>query len=242
MLTAGSEVAFVNESEVDDVVCENSGDMPKISTVQLKRDRGITKGILTKKQNEIESLIDKFGSIAVVEIKLAELNSTLEGLEHIHALYHGTLSDHEDIQDSLDYFNYEELKVKDLILRVQKYQISLAKEQPEKPLTPIVKPLDSISNVGSKRSSVASSVSGARAKASDRKVKLLTEVNVLKKMQNLEQEELRLQQAKEELKIKTELAKAEAEERTLAETVKGSVMHDDKPLPLHLRHNLDEKE
>lgn len=172
-----------------------------MSTLRLKRDRGIAKGILTKKRNEIESLIDKFGSIAGVEIKLAELNSALERLEHVRAFYHETLNDHEDIQDSLDYFNYEELKVKDLISRVQNYQISLAKEQPEKPLTPIVKPSDSISNFGSKRSSVASSVSSARAKASARKVKLLTEANALKKMQNLEQEELRLQQAKEELKI-----------------------------------------
>ncbi|KAK3729480.1 hypothetical protein QZH41_019941, partial [Actinostola sp. cb2023] len=87
--------------------------------------------------------------------------------------------------------------------------------------------------VGSKRSSVASSVSSARAKASARKAKLLAEANALKKMQNLEQAELRLQQAKEELKLETELAKAEAEERALAEAAKGSVLYDDKPLPLH---------
>ena len=140
MTTVGLEVAFVNESEVPEVVSENPGAVPKTSIVQLKRDRGVAKGLLTKKRNEMESYIDKFESAAVVKIKLAELNSALERLEHAHTLYHEPLSDHEDIQDSLDYFNYEELKVKDLISRVQKCQISLAKEQPENPSTPVVAP------------------------------------------------------------------------------------------------------
>ena len=83
-------------------------------------------------------------------------------------------------------------------------------------------------------SSVSSSVSNARAKISARKAGLLAKANMLKKMQSLEQEELKL---KQDLNLEAKLAKADAEERALMEAEEegnvGGVVNDEPPLPLN---------
>ena len=82
-------------------------------------------------------------------------------------------------------------------------------------------------------SSVSSSVSNARAKISARKAGLLAKANMLKKMQSLEQEELKL---KQDLNLEAKLAQADAEEHALMEEEEGNVggvVNDEPPLPLN---------
>ena len=91
-----------------------------------------------------------------------------------------------------------------------------------------IRPEDSISNVGRRsrvsrsshasktsRSSHISSVS-ARAKAAAREAVLEAEAATLKMLHEIEEEELKLRQRKNELKLNTELAKARAEEHAYA--------------------------
>ena len=66
------EVQFVNESEISDVASKATSARSKVVMEQLKRNRSTAKGILTKKRNEIELLINKFESSAAVELKLSE--------------------------------------------------------------------------------------------------------------------------------------------------------------------------
>ena len=100
----------MNESEISDVVSKATSAPSNVVMEQLKRNRSTAKGILTKKRNEIELLINKFESSAAVELKLSELKSAFEQLKLSHGNYHETLTEEEEIQDSLDYLSYEELK------------------------------------------------------------------------------------------------------------------------------------
>ena len=112
-------------------------------------------------------------------------------------------------------------------------------KQPSRATNPsILDPEDSISNVGSRatskvpqkskacsrassKSSRRSSVSSARIAAAAKRASLTAEASMLREQQALQQEELRLQQRKQELALETEIAKAKAEERALAEAEAG---------------------
>ena len=112
-------------------------------------------------------------------------------------------------------------------------------KQPSRAANPsILDPEDSISNVGSRatskvlqkskassrassKSSRRSTVSSARIAAAAKRASLTAEASMLREQQALQQEELRLQQKKQELALETEIAKAEAEERALAEAEAG---------------------
>ena len=108
------EVQFANDSEISDVVSKANSAPSRVVMEHLKENRSTSKGILTKKRNEIELLINKFESSAAVELKLSELKSAFEQLKLSHGNYHETLTEEEEIQDSLD-LSYEELKAEDLI-------------------------------------------------------------------------------------------------------------------------------
>ena len=70
--TLSMAVQFMNESEISDVASKATSAPSKVVMRQLKRNRSTAKGILTKKRNEIELLINKFESSAAVELKLSE--------------------------------------------------------------------------------------------------------------------------------------------------------------------------
>ena len=229
----------MNESEISDVVSKATSAPSNVVMEQLKRNRSTAKGILTKKRNEIELLINKFESSAAVELKLSELKSAFEQLKLSHGNYHDTLTEEEEIQDSLDYLSYEELKVEDLISRLQKCKDSVEKMNLEGPLGSKSNHSELASNTTKSRksaSSVSSSVSNARAKVSARKAGLLAKANMLKKMQSLEQEGLKLKQMQQDLNLEAKLAQADAEERALMEAEEGNVggvVNDEPPLPLN---------
>ena len=64
-------------------------------------------------------------------------------------------------------------------------------------------------------------MSSARIAVAAKRASLTAEASMLRKQQALQQEELRLQQRKQELALETEIAKAEAEERVLAQAEVG---------------------
>ena len=150
----------------------------------------------------------------------------LENLKKAHILFHDTLSEDEDIDESADYMRFEELKFEDLFSRLEKRRSFLLKEHCESgPLCSKisqVQPNDSVSHSGkSKNSSTSSSVSSAMAKLSVIKAGLLAKAASLQKLKELEQQQLQLKQRKRELEIETGLAETEAEEIALA-NVEGS--------------------
>ena len=87
-------------------------------------------------------------------------------------------------------------------------------------------PEDSVSNVESRHESVTSrksvsrsTVSDDRAKATAKRAILEAEAATLKRLHQIEEEELKLRQRKNELKLETEMAKARAEEIAFSQAV-----------------------
>ena len=145
----------------------------------------------------------------------------------IHVAFHKELIDAESVRESQKYYQLVSRQV-DLLLK--NLEIWLTGIDATRAVSSIeVRPEDSISNVGRRsrvsrslhasktsRSSHTSSVS-ARAKAAARKAFLEAEAATLKIPHEIEEEELKLRQCKNELKLKTELAKARAEEHAYAQ-------------------------
>ena len=153
---------FVNDSEISDVVSKATSAPSKVVMEQLKQKRSTAKGILTKKRNENELLINKFESSAAVELKLSELKSAFEQLKLSHGNYHEALTEEGEIQDSLDYLSYEEVKAEDLISRLQKCKDSVEKMNLEGPFSSKSRHSELASSATKSRksaSSVSSSVS-----------------------------------------------------------------------------------
>lgn len=119
IMSENAKIKFVNESEIAGVVSEKAALLPKMSSQQLRWNRSTAKGLLTKK-NKIESLLNKLQHASDVELKTLELETSLESLKKAHVLYHDTLSEDENIDESADYVRFEELKVEDLFSRLEK--------------------------------------------------------------------------------------------------------------------------
>ena len=205
--------------------------------LRLKASRSAAKGIITRRRNEAREMMSDFGNPYDIEQKLVELDEAITGFEAAHQAYHNQLDNRNEIEDSLEYYEVTMLLASDSkrIIEdwIQKFK------QPSRTTNPsILDPEDSISNVGSRatskvpqkskacsrassKSSRRSSVSSARKAVAVKRASLTAEASMLREQQALQQEELRLQQRKQELALETEIAKAKAEERALAEAEAG---------------------
>ena len=163
-----AEIKFVEESEVSEVLLGRAVAIPKMAK-QLKRDRSVVKGLFTKKRNEISAIFEELTKSSEVEKKLSELISSFEGLMRAHVLYHDTLAERLEIEESNDYMRFEELKFKELAQSLEKCKAKLVSNSENLPANSqsLVTPSDSASQAGkSKRSSsVGSSISSTKAEA-----------------------------------------------------------------------------
>ena len=202
-------------------------------TLRLQRSRSSAKGVVTKRQRELLELMKDSNNVDQVRAKVLELELALKKFNEAHDKYHAELIDDSAIQNSIEYF--ESVKRMGTAL-IQTFDVWLKsvefKLQEELDLAISLRPEDSISNVGSinpnasltprkskSKSTTSSSLSrsstasSARLRASAKKASLSVEAAALKKRQDIQMEELLLKQRKENLKLETELAKAEAEEK-----------------------------
>ena len=167
------------------------------------------------------------------------MKSTFEQLKLSHGNYHETLTEEEEIQASLDYLSFEELKAEDLISRLQKCKHSVEKMNLGGSFSSKSRHSELASSTAKSRksaSSISSSVSNASAKISACKGRTPSEGKYAKKMQNLEQEELKLKQMQQDLSLEAKLAQADAEESALMEAEDrnvGGVVNDEPPLPFN---------
>ena len=205
--------------------------------LRLKASRSAAKGIITRRRNEASEMMSDFGDPYDIEQKLVELDEAITGFEAAHQAYHNQLDDRNEIEDSLEYYEVTMLLASDS-KRIIEDWIQKFKQPSRAANLSTLNPEDSISNVGSRstskvshkskassransKSSRRSSVSSAKIAAAAKRASLTAEASMLREQQALQQEELRLQQRKQELALETEIAKAEAEERALAEAEVG---------------------
>ena len=97
-----------------------------------------------------------------------------------------------------------------------------------------VGPGDSVSQCGN---SVASSTSSSRARrnAAAKRAALLAEASVLREQQELETQQLKLKQQMSQLKLKAQIASAEAEEKVFAEFEEKILYEDHIPCPVDIQ-------
>ena len=204
--------------------------------LRLKRSRSSAKGVVTRKHGELLELMKDSNTVDQVRVKVAELELALRNFKEAHDKYHVELIDATAVQESIEYF--ESVKRMGTAL-IQTFDVWLQsvefKLQEKLDLAISLHPEDSISNIGSinsnttvnsrrsksktfasSRLSRSSTSSSARLKASAKKAALSVEAAALKKRQDIQMEELLLQQRKENLRLETELTKAEAEEKVYA--------------------------
>lgn len=178
---------------------EKETGISETSKRQLKKERSVAKGAVTRKRNDVNGLLadakpdaDKLNAASQL------LDTAIEKFVSAHKLYHESLHA-EGIEESNEYPKAEVTRVNDLRLRIANV------------IETVITAEDSVSNLGkpqghiSKASKVShksstlvsssvtlSSLASARAKAAAKKAALQVEAEKFQKLAALEEEELRL--------------------------------------------------
>ena len=200
----------------------------EMSQRSLKTSWKVAKASVTRKMNEIVSLMCAVENINVVIAVELELDETMENFYHAHDDYHRSLTRVEAQEESVSYFTKQLRKYLDF-----KERIGLFRQRCQRiplPAFDRVQPSDSISQIGSKvregrvhpsqtssvagrsrvsscsRSSKASSVSSERVKLAAKKAAMVAEVSLLQESGSLAQERLHLEHQERLLKLRTEIA------------------------------------
>ena len=195
---------------------------------QLKNTRSGFRSLLTKKRNELSELLHREKNVDTVKMKIMELDQAFVNFKGAHNVYTKSLVEESSITESLEYFESEHYAVKELKERAESRISELLFT-----LTPSAQvdilPENSISQIGSgirsrasivrsKSSRSSSSTSSTRLKyveeAAKRKA-LEAKLKVFEEQQALAEKKFQLQQQEEVLKIKSDLAQTEPENKCM---------------------------
>ena len=184
--------------------------------METRKARSSAKGIVTKKIKEISGLMTDESNADEVLKKSAELEQAFKKFQEVHEAFHRQLEDPEPIGEFGNYYQSVLNKVEQLQENVD---VWLAGVEASRLLRSYeINPEDSISNASlrtiTSRSSRTSHNSSAsfRARAAAKRAILKAKVATLKRLHEIEEEEMKLRQRKTQLKLETEIAKAEIEE------------------------------
>ena len=193
--------------------------------METKKARSSAKRIVTKKIKEISGLMTDESNADEVLKRSAELEQAFKKFQEAHEAFHRQLEDPDPISESGNYYQSVLNKVEQL---QESVDVWLAGVEASRLLTSCeINPEDSISNASlrtvtsrlsrsshSSRSSRTSqnSSASARAAAAAKCAILKAEVATLKRLHEIEEEEMKLRQRKTQLKLETEMAKAQIEE------------------------------
>ena len=184
---------------------------------ELKKQRGIARGKLTRKRTEIENLMQDQANLETVKDSILKFDEVLVQFKCVHDSYHQQLSNSAEIEASIEYLSLVEENVSEFKANVATWIETVtgadSRESGDREHVE-VHPEDSVSQV----SSVSQSTVSARARAAARRAALEVEAAALRDRRALEQEELLLRYRREELELRTEMAKVSAEERAYAES------------------------
>ena len=200
--------------------------------METRKARSSAKGIVTKKIKEISGLMTDESNADEVLKKSAELEQAFKKFQEAHKAFHRQLEDPEPIGESGNYYQSVLNKVEQLQENVD---VWLAGVEASRLLRSCeMNPEDSISNASlrtiTSRSSCSShssrtshnSSASSRARAAAKKAILKAGVATLKRLHEIEEEEMKLRQRKTQLKLETEIAKAEIKELVYEHTDSGS--------------------
>lgn len=163
---------------------------------QLKRTRAEAKAVVAKLRNELQQLMSDCENVDRVREKLNEMDISMRLLKDAHDKYHAELMDEYDIEESKEYYEYEEIKVAQLVGRMAKWineeshriEATIAEYMSDS-----IQPEDSISNVGAQ----------GRASTKNRKKTSTTAVNRSKSSQTSTSRAAKSKEAAKAVETKT---------------------------------------
>jgi hypothetical protein len=179
----------------------------------------LAKANVTKGINKITGLMNNPDSLSTIEDLLNELPNVLHEFQTAQNAYHSQIRDENELHESEEYGKAVELSVRQLqheidslVQQVQKNIEKSFKDQHVLETQALIEPEDSVSNVGSQmscrshsRCGSTRSTSSAKAKATAKKAALEARAETLRRLHQLEIEELVLQQRKQELQLSGEI-------------------------------------
>ena len=190
--------------------------------METKKARSSAKRIVTKKIMEVSGLMTDESNADEVLKKSAELEQAFKKFQEKHEAFHRQLEDPDPISESENYYQSVLNKVKQLQENVDIWLAEVKASRLQRSCE--ISPEDRISNASlrtvtshsshsspSSRTSHNSSAS-ARARAAAKRAILKAEVATLKRLHEIEEEEMKSRQRKTQLKLETEMAKVEIEE------------------------------
>lgn len=161
---------------------------------RIKSSRRAAKGWVTKRGNEIRSLMTDFANIKVVKEKLPLLQETMNDFRSAHESYHELLSREEDIEDSNEYINDAEQSYLRIDREIKTWMndaelLYLGINSDARSEAGSLRSLGSRAsrNTRSVVSKATSSTSSAKARAMAKKAILEAEAATLKKLQEIEE-------------------------------------------------------
>lgn len=181
---------------------------------KLQKARSLAKGVVTRKINRLHKLMSNRINLDLVIKINKELKEAFRDFQSAHEEYHSQISQ----EDEHDHSSQYHALVMEQVTRLERdINVWLNNENSIRSLNPSeINPEDSASNVSyvSKRTSSSNSsgrsTASAKAKAAAKKAALETKAAALKTLHELQAEELKLQQKKSQMELKTEIDVAEA--------------------------------
>ena len=186
--------------------------------VVLKQQRGGYASNLTRKRDELKSLLDNGASVDRVQRKLEQVRTALKDLFDFNVnliqWLEKTGMPEEVASAQLYYVEAENNCSEVLKLADHRVSVSCALNLSSGQLEDELNPDDSISQTSRRtKKSSSTTASSVRLKAAARKAALMARVEVLKDGLELKQKQLQLQHDQEQLNLRTKISEVEAEER-----------------------------
>ena len=177
----------------------------------LRKQRGGYASNLTRKRDELKSLLDNGVSVDRVRKKLEQVRTALKDLYELNVKLIQWLerAGMPEEVPSAELYYVEALKLAD-----HRVSVSCALNLSSGRIEDDLNPDDSISQTTrSTKKSSSTNTSSARLKAAARKAALMARAQVLKDCLELKQKQLQLQHDQEQLKLRAKISEVEAEER-----------------------------
>ena len=184
----------------------------------LRKQRGGYASNLTRKRDELKSLLDNGGSVDRVQKRLEQVRTALKDLydfnvKSIQWLERAGMP--EEVPSAELYYAEAENNCSE-VLKLADHRVSVTRglNLSSGWLEDDLNPDDSISQTTqSTKKSSSTTVSAAQLKATARKAALMARAQVLKDGVELKQKQLKLQYNQEQLNLKAKISEVEAEER-----------------------------
>ena len=184
----------------------------------LRKQRGGYASRLTRKREELKSLLDKGASVDCVQKRIVQVRAALKDLFDCNVKYIQLLESAgmpEEVPRAQMYYVEAENSCSEVLkLAEHRVSVSCALNLSSDKFEEEVNPEDSVSQTsGSTKKSSSTTASSARLKAAARKAALMARAQVLNDSLELKRKQLQLQHDQEQLHLRAKISEVEAEEK-----------------------------